>query len=144
MTTDEYKLPSDIITVGNKMMKEVKCNCKPTCDQSKIVLITKRPKKSHKIITKNIFGGNKLKEIVTREATPITMVDGYLFNTFLHGVVHNLDVYENVKVKDGYVLKVEYNVLGEEVVVGFKGLIKGEEVHASGREVIVCAWIEEE
>lgn len=144
MMNNEFKLPSDVLMIGNKMLVEFDCKCKPTCDQRDYKLIEKKPKKSYKKIVQNAYGETSLKEVVIEEATPITMVDGYLFNTFLHGVVHNLDVYENVKVKDGYVLKVEYNMLGEEVIVGFKGLIKGEEVHASGREVIVCAWIEEE
>ena len=144
MMNNEFKLPSDILMIGNKMLMEFDCKCKSTCDQRNYKLVTKKPKQSYKKLVQNIFGETYLKEVVIEEATPITMIDGYLFNQFLHGVVHNLDVYENVKVKDGYVLKVEYNMLGEEVIVDFEGLIKEEGVRASGREVIVCAWIEEE
>lgn len=136
-------MDSDVVMIGNKMLTEFDCKCKPTCDQRDYKLVEKKPKKSHKEIVQNIFGETRLKEVVIEEGTLVTQISDYIFSDFLHGIIHVLDVVGSLKIKKGYVLNVEYNMLvDDEVTYTYEGTVGHEQIHGSGKDVILDVWIE--
>lgn len=138
-------MDSDAIMIGNKMLMEFDCKCKSTCDQRDYKLVTKKPKESYTKLTQNVFGDIHLKEVVISEGTPVTQVSDYIFSQFLHGIVqyHVLEEIGSIKVKEGYVLKVEYNMIGdEEVTYSYEGDVGIEQIHGDSKDVIICVWLE--